>query len=235
MEALRLRLKMFYLKSLGKVGHFSKTINCDHVWYGGKHAGFYVAPQLLNEGSIVYSFGIGENISFDKTLIENHQSSVFAFDPTPKSLNWIQNQELPPNFHYFDYGIANTTGSVDFFLPKNPNHVSGSLIVQPRVNEKEQVSVKMKTFQDITTALGHSHIDVLKMDIEGAEYEVIPDILRTNVSIDQILIEFHDRLFNDGATKSKQAVQLLLDCGYQIFGVSDNFEEISFIHQSVCP
>ena len=37
----------------------------------------------------------------------------------------------------------------------------------------------MKSLADIANELGHSHIDVLKMDIEGSEYEVIENILES--------------------------------------------------------
>jgi hypothetical protein len=78
--------------------------------------------------------------------------------------------------------------------------------------------------------LGHSHIDVLKMDIEGAEYAVIPDILQTPVRIEQILIEFHGRVLQHSQTL--EAVQLLKTHGYEVFGISERGEEISFIKKS---
>ena len=43
---------------------------------------------------------------------------------------------------------------------------------------------------------GLNHIDVIRMDIEGAEYEVLENILNNRISVDQILSEFHDRYFN---------------------------------------
>ena len=45
----------------------------------------------------------------------------------------------------------------------------------------------------ILEKLGHNRIDILKMDIEGAEYEVIEDIISSTVPIQQVLIEFHHR------------------------------------------
>ena len=52
---------------------------------------------------------------------------------------------------------------------------------------------KLRTLHNITSELGHSRIDVLKMDIESAEYSVIPDIFSdpNRPRIDQILIEVH--------------------------------------------
>jgi len=34
--------------------------------------------------AVVYSLGIGEDISFDLALIEKYGARVHAFDPTPK-------------------------------------------------------------------------------------------------------------------------------------------------------
>ena len=39
--------------------------------------------------------------------------------------------------------------------------------------------------------LGHDHLDVLKMDIEGAEYAVLDDMLQSDILPDQLLVEFH--------------------------------------------
>ncbi len=71
------------------------------------------------------------------------------------------------------------------------------------------------------------------MDIEGAEYDVLGNILDSPVTINQILIEFHDRLFEDGKIKTISAIKRLSSHGYKIFGVSDSFEEVSFINTRV--
>jgi len=77
--------------------------------------------------------------------------------------------------------------------------------------------------------LGHSHIDILKMDIEGAEYDVIEDIRLSNIRPKQLLVEFHHRFPNIGISKSKQAISNLRKMGYQLFSISTSGEEFSFI------
>jgi c-di-GMP-related signal transduction protein len=91
----------------------------------------------------------------------------------------------------------------------------------------------MKSFADITKEKNHSVIDVLKMDIEGAEYGVIDSILETEIPIHQILIEFHDRYIKDGKNKTIKVIQTLKENGYEIFGVSRTFEEVSFIKKDL--
>jgi FkbM family methyltransferase len=207
-----------------------KTIN--HKWNGNEYGGFFVHPDKLNNNSIVYSFGIGEDISFDQSVIDNYGCNVFAFDPTPKSIEWVKNQQLSPKFTFYPYGIDTKTGFVNFNLPKNENYVSGSVLSHQNVNENNTVSVPMKCFKDITAELGHKHIDVLKVDIEGSEYGVINDILSSDVEIDQLLLEIHERFFDDGKAKTQALLKSLKGHGYSVFAVSDSAEEISFIKKS---
>jgi hypothetical protein len=77
--------------------------------------------------------------------------------------------------------------------------------------------------------LGHTTIDVLKMDIEGAEYEVIEDIVSSRISINQILVEFHHRFPTIGIEKTKNAIKQLNKAGYKIFSISESGQEYSFI------
>ena len=232
-KIVKAKLKKLILKLSGKVRHLKKDIDCNKVWYGNVYGGFFVCPDLLNSSSVVYSFGIGEDISFDRAIMEKHGCEVFAFDPTPKSINWVNHQKISEKFKFFELGISSKSGPFDFFMPKNPNHVSGSIINQNNVNIKEKVIVEMKTLQDILNELNHKHIDVLKMDIEGEEYDVIDNILDNRISVDQILVEFHDRFFDNGTAKSLQTVKKLKSKGYELFAISDSFEEVSFIKKSI--
>jgi hypothetical protein len=81
----RLKLKLKILT--GRISPLKKEVQFSTKWNGNTYGGFYVHPDALSKNSIVYSFGIGEDISFDKAIIENHKCHVFAFDPTPKSIN----------------------------------------------------------------------------------------------------------------------------------------------------
>jgi len=212
--------------------HLKKSIIANYKWYGSTYGGFFCCPDLLNSQSIVYSFGLGEDITFDKAIIEKHDCQVFGFDPTPKSLAWLNTQKIPKGFKYYNFGIGIDSGDVNFFLPKNPDYVSGSIVVQTNINPEETITIKVKSFSDITKYLGHKKIDVLKMDIEGIEYALIDSIVGTDIIINQILIEFHDRFFEDGKLKTKNAVNKLKSHGFEIFAVSPTYEEVSFINKN---
>lgn len=209
--------------------HIRQQVNCRHQWYGNTYGGFYLNPDFIQNGAIVYSFGIGEDISFDLDLIKEHDCVVYGFDPTPKSIQWCAEQDLPENFHLYPFGIGPCSGNVIFNLPKNPEHVSGSVIAHKNVDRKRNVEVEMKSFANIQNLLRHEKIDILKMDIEGSEYEVVESILQSKIDITQIVIELHERFFKNGKEKSIKLIEILNQNGYQIFAYSNSYEEVSFI------
>lgn len=236
-KKIKRKIKNLIYKILHKYDYLCVDVSLKSSWLGNLYGGFYIAPQLVSSSSIVYSFGIGEDISFDRSLSNMTGCTVHCFDPTPKSLIWLKKQSASQlsKIVVHPYGIAEKTHQGTFYLPKNKEHVSGSIVEQTAVDEDDFIEVPLKSISDIMLELGHNHIDVLKMDIEGAEYEVIQGLVKSNITIGQILIEFHDRLFPKDPLISARSVRLLRDAGYRIYAVSDTFEEVSFVHCSNVP
>jgi len=199
--------------------------------FGSTYGGWEIVTKDLTKNTIVYSFGVGHDVSFDLALIERFGLSVFAFDPTPKSLQWIEQQSLPERFNIFPYGIADFDGTVSFNPPENPDHVSHTLLERPETSA-DSISVPVKKLSTIMQDLGHAQIDILKMDIEGAEYAVIQDICSSDIRPKQVLVEFHHRFDTVPADKTLEAIETLRKKGYKLFAVSPTNEEFSFIHQS---
>jgi len=202
-----------------------------YSWIGNDYGGFYVNLDALNKDSIIYSFGIGEDISFDKGIIRETGATVYGFDPTPKSIKWVEKNKVA-GFEFMDYGIGVKDGFSKLYLPKNPEHVSGSVVETTSIS-KEYVKINLKTLGTIMKELGHQKIDVLKMDIEGLEYEVLTKILNEEMRINQILVEFHDRFLEDGKKRRKVLQELLQFKGYKKFAVSKSGQEVSFMHESI--
>lgn len=150
----------------------------------GKH---YAVLDFLNKNSLVYSFGIGEDITFDLELMNRIGCEINAFDPTPKSLKWIKEQKLPEKFKFFEYGLSDKNGILKFDPPPNPEWVSY------KESENGSFEFPVKKLSSIKEELGHQdkRIDFLKLDIEGSEYSVIDNILLENLNPIQMSVEFH--------------------------------------------
>jgi FkbM family methyltransferase len=165
-------------------------LRCQRARFGSSYGGWWVRSDVLGPNSVVYSVGIGRDISFDLGLIRRYGLTVHAFDPTRKCRNWLQSQQLPANFVFTGVGLADYDGHGSFVLRSRPDWDNYQLNVSDYgAFDSEQLPVARLV--TLMKRLGHKHIDVLKLDIEGSEYDVIGDVLSSNVDVRQILVEFH--------------------------------------------
>ncbi len=229
---------MILKKIIKKLYHYLKNrhiridIKLPMEWYGSNYGGFYVHDSIISKYKTVLSFGIGEDISFDKQIIKNKKCLVYGFDPTPKSIKFIKNHCKISNFKFFDFGLGKSSGTVKFNLPKNNKHVSGSVLKSENLNTNNSIEVQMKSFTDILKTISIKNIVLVKMDIEGSEYDIYDSIIRLENKVPLICMEIHERFFDDGKSKTKKLLKNFRNEGYLLYGVSKNFQELSFIHNN---
>jgi FkbM family methyltransferase len=225
-------LKKWLKVKLGKDLYVQNQMDCPKLHYGEKDYDWTFCPVSLDTTSIVYSFGIGRNISFDLALIENFGVNVYAFDPTPKSLSWLEHQDLPTKFLYYPWGLSDYDGTMDFHELGGEQAVSytGYQPSSP-IKQARPLALEVLKFSTICSRLGHDHIHLLKMDIEGSEYRAIPDILNSSILVDQILVEFHHRFDGISVRQTSELIEILNAHGYYLFNVPPNGYEYSFLRK----
>jgi len=199
-------------------------------FHGSTCGGWSIAADSLTAADVVYSFGIGEDATFDLSLIGKYRCPVFAFDPTPKSVDFVEREIHTGLFHFEPSALADRDGMLRLFFPANPAFVSSSLAPSERTSESF-FDAPCHTLASIMARLGHARVNVLKMDIEGAEYCVIEEAAAsgTLTQVDQLLVEFHHWMppFSPGHTR--RALTLLLGAGFQVAWVSAGGHEVLFI------
>jgi FkbM family methyltransferase len=186
-----------------------------------------VVPAPLGSDTVVYAFGVGTDISFERDLIARYGVTVHAFDPTPIALEWARSRPLPDRFLLHPYGVADFDGTARFAAPRKRKFASFSLVRREGVGPAVEAPVHR-----LTTLMDMLHLpapDVIKMDIEGAEYAVLPDLLESGQRPAQILVEFHHRWREVSAGRTRQALRLLALHGYRIADVSENGMEYVFL------
>jgi len=144
-------------------------INCPKEYLGTSYGGWWYNPELVNGESIIYSFGAGEDVSFDVGLIERHGSKVYCFDPTPKAVAYMEKRKFPDSLIFYKVGAADHDGKAVFCAPANPNYASYRMKDKKRTSEKE-IEAEVRRVSSIMKMLGHDKIDLLKLDVEGSEY-----------------------------------------------------------------
>ena len=174
---------------------------------GSAYGSHFYNATVLTPGSIVYSVGIGEDTSWDEAVMREHGLHVYAFDPTPRAAKYVarRSEKLGPRFHFTAEGLATRAGTAVFTLPANPSHVSMRL--GNRSGLGSTIAVKVQTLKRWMRRNGHTTIDVLKMDVEGAEYDILEQWLsRRTLPFHQLLVEFHHRWLPKRGKRRHRAV-----------------------------
>ena len=216
----------FRRKRLFDLGIIPKEIDTAKL-YGGNH-GWVVDYSKLNSNSVVYSVGVGSNIDFDLALIEELKLAVYAFDPTPRSIEWIKKQSLSKSFKFIPVGLGSNDGEMEFFPPRKESSTHFSPIDRYDNLGVETIKAPVKTLKSLAQEFGHQTIDLLKMDIEGAEYDVIDNLEEQEVEINQILIEFHHMYKGISLDDTKNSIDKLRKLGFELFHISQRTYEFSF-------
>lgn len=175
---------------------------------GTKYGGWSIPENSLGEDSIVYCVGIGEDISFDQGLMDTYKCKIYGYDPTPRSKTYLQSLDLDEKYIFRAIGLWNENTQIEFFEPKKKEHVSHS--IQNIQKTGDSFRAQVNTLDNMMLANGHNKIDLLKIDIEGAEYDVLYDILEKNINIGIICVEFHhNQDTNTCVNKLKEKYELL--------------------------
>jgi len=195
--------------------------------YGGSH-GWVVDYSRLNSDSVVYSVGVGSNIDFDLALIEDLGLKVYAFDPTPRSIKWVEKQDLPEKFNFYPIGLGSNNGEMEFFPPSKDSSTHFSPIDRYKHKNVKTIKAPVKNLGSICEEFDHQVVDLLKIDIEGAEYEVIETLDQQGVTINQILIEFHHMYKGIELKDTLNAIDTLKRLNFELFNISQRTYELSF-------
>jgi FkbM family methyltransferase len=199
---------------------------------GTVYGGWMIIPELLNASSVVCSFGVGNDISFDLAMIQQFGATVHGFDPSPDAIRFVASQiDLPSRYHFHPYGLGSIDGDAEFFRPAKG--AMYSLKAAAEQSDASRVSLPVKRLATILDALDIGFIGVLKMDIEGAEYAQIDSIVENAGSIGQLLIEFHHRIGVAPLKETVNSVNRLRAAGFQLFHVSGTSSEFSFYRGSL--
>ncbi len=223
---LNSRIFSILWKNYYRYGYIGKNSTLEY--YGNELCGWSVNTENLNKDSIVYSVGVGKDITFDLELYNRFQCKIYLFDPTPEVKDWIKDQNLPENAVFLDYGIYDKNSSIEFFPPKNVNYISHSIIQSNDFDVSQGFNVTVKTLKDVIESFDHERIDLLKLDIEGAEYVILKTIITDQIPIKQIIVEFHHRFSAFSYSDTRQAIRLLTQEGYELISISDNGNQIAF-------
>jgi FkbM family methyltransferase len=195
---------------------------------GDRHGQWFVSTDDLGDAPVVYSFGVGRDLSFEQALIERFGATVHAFDPTPLALEWARSQQLPRGLVLHELGLADYDGTARFLPSRFQGGESFSMVRKTGIGDP--IEAPVRRFASLVALVG-AVPELVKLDIEGTEYAVLPDLLGSGFRPRQLLVEFHHRWQEVGPARTRQAIRLLNRRGYQVADVSAKGKEYTFVRR----
>ena len=171
-----------------------------------------------NDKPIIIDCGshIGMSVIYFKTIYPNAKITCFEPDNYTYSIlkNNIESNGLL-DVEINNVAVMKFNGLTEFYTVENSKSDVAMSTIKERVKNSKKNIVKAKKLSQYID----EEVDFLKIDIEGAEYDVLQELKSSGKlsDIKQIAIEFHHHI-NKNEDKFSQALELL-ECegfGYQM-------------------
>ena len=197
---IRLFYKWFYAFYIKKdIGTIERT-----KWYRDKGDDRLRLKYNLNKSSIVFDVG-GYLGDFAEKISKKFDCKIYLFEPSLSFYNkCLERFKDNNNILCFNYGVGNLNG--DFILSNDKEASSTKRKISESVGEK----IKIKKISEIIKELEIDNIDLMKINIEGGEYDLLLCLINENLisKIKNIQVQFHN--FVPNAKKKREDIINLL-------------------------
>ncbi len=200
------------------------------VRLGKRYGGWWVFAPAIGRAPLLIDCGLGHDISFPAAFLQRFGGRVIGIDPNPAAQRYVREHcpkgmTLRPEAFWVDAGTT-----LEFHLPRpmdqlpeGADGVSGSLLASHSYTGGTRLSVRTTSLAEVLESAAAAECDVLKLDVEGAEYEVLAalcasgDIRRAH----QLLIEFHHHCTDHPLQHTLDAVAAVEASGFRLMHTED--------------
>jgi FkbM family methyltransferase len=229
---------------------------------GSDYGGWTFVDRDSLRNSTIVSCGLGEDASFDVEFAAHYDGRVIILDPTPRAIahfdqilkrvgqpaktRYAEGGAQPPDAYNLSKlnaqsltlvpkALWNEAKPLRFYAPKNPSYVSHSIVNYQHDHKTDTAFIEVQaiTFDQLLAQFGLASVPLLKIDIEGAETEVLHDLMAKKIHPEQILVEYDELTTPSKLSKNRveSAHKALLANGYCLIHRTqpNNFLYVNFV------
>ena len=162
--------------------------------------------DIIQENTVLYD--IGANVGYFSLLaavLTGSQGQVYAFEPLPRNVDFLKQHialNCLDNIEVIEAAVSDREGQAAFAL--------GASTAMGHIGETGEIEVDLVSLDALLDRGEIKPPDTIKIDVEGAEFEVLQGARN-------LLSRYRPILFLDTHQREahKKAIQLLSDLGYQ--------------------
>lgn len=217
------------------------------AYLGTPYGGWAFQFKSHMVGGVAVCAGAGCDISFEVELARRLHMTVIIVDPTPIAKDHVKEvllgrdrdvAHLPlvgayqrPSSYQLDAASRDRILFEDVALSDEDGHIylyrqdSSGRPADPSLSSKRRrgasgrsLLVESRSLQSLIELHQIDRLDILKLDIEGAEYDVIESLRGISILPRQVLVEFDDLLYPSRAsrTRVRDSLRHLERLGYEL-------------------
>lgn len=157
----------------------------------------------LNEKSVVFDVG-GYKGEFATDIFCKYNASIYVFEPIESFFQIIQ-KKFSNNHKVKAYncGLAGKDGQMQISMSDN----ASSVFLQSANSE----TIQLKSIVNFINENNIQSVDLIKINIEGGEYELLEALIENNLIpvFKNIQVQFHDFLLEDGKERMNKIQESL--------------------------
>ena len=153
--------------------------------------------SFINSKSIVLDLGanIGDVSEF---IFKKYNCSIFAYEPNIACYNYMKKRfENNKKIKIFNYAISNFSGKGSLYFHRNAKSNNDERFIEgaslrvdkDNIDINKNIKVEIINIKEILNA--YERIDLIKIDIEGSEYQIMSEIIKNNKKIKMVICELH--------------------------------------------
>jgi FkbM family methyltransferase len=140
-----------------------------------KYKAEYFFPEILNPSVI---FDIGGNIGITALYMANlfPKAQIYSFEPVPENFKILEkNIKNFDNIQAFNFGLGSKEGAFEVYLNSDPENYGGISFYSDQIENTNTpyISCEVRNVNDIIKELEIDSVDLIKIDTEGAEYDIL--------------------------------------------------------------
>ena len=174
-------------------------------WFADRGDATLRLDYKLYSSSIVFDVGgyIGD---YAEDVYKKFGCQIFVFEPVPSFFNQcVERFSGNPLVTCLNYGLSSKSGWFEIILNNN----------QSSFNKADLTGIKQKaevrSISEVVSELGIEKIDLIKINIEGGEFDLLPAIIDSGLisRITYIQVQFHN--FDPNAIEARSKIRQALE------------------------
>ena len=197
---------------------------------GTRYGGWWLFAPAIGREPLLVDCGLGKDVSFPAAFLRRFGGHAIGIDPNPAALEYSR-AHCPDGMEVRDAAFWTDAGSeLRFHLPRPPEQlpkgadgVSGSLLASHNYAGDTVLSVRTTSLGEVLASARRTECDVLKLDIEGAEYEVLDALCESGEvrRVGQLLVEFHHHCTERSLACTRERIARVQASGFTLRHTED--------------